>query len=509
MYDLIVSVSIGLTNSLAKAGVALAKNFFDHYPEQIFSPLTGDNRRLFLDILISLYHGFFDDDADFDGLSPSATQVRQRVTDILSTSRTWFDEQTGKPQAIDPTIDLVQKTHYCFQRLVESGWLKVERQGHKDHVFMSPLIIELLEFLDGAGKDISKNVGGSVLTVRDSLDRVLNAKSTDQDIFMSLGQAVDESRKMSRRMNRLASHLRDITEKIAELPDAAQKAEAFFNGFINESSFADYNDIKDKNHPMRFKSDILQMLHKIEFDQLVNQRVVSALEVEHDDRAAAKSALIDAITKIRGIFIRTDSLLDRVDKAHANLVHRFNEALRYRRRAGTDMKVHLEEALTLMRENDLQGSVNLPSQTPEVGGVSEDHLYKIKRQKRQLANVEGSKVRHVSKSVLLKNEMHREYLKRMTVTQDKLNIWLSEIMLSQDEIKSTDIKVETPDGFMLFIQSLRLCSGSAFFNKKFVKTLKQFEFKHSGSQDVAEHDVVYCREFTVKRRYNTTRAEHV
>ena len=464
---------------------------------------------MFLDILMSLYHRFFDDDADFDGVSPSASQVRLRITDILCTTRTWFDEQTVKEQAIDPSIDQTQKTHYCFQRLVESGWLKVERQGHKDHVFMSPLIIELLEFLDGAGKDVSKNVGGSVLTVRDSLERVLNIKSTDQDIFMSLGQAVDESRKMSRRMNRLASHLRDITEKIAELPDAPQKAEAFFNGFINESSFADYNDIKDKNHPMRFKSDILKMLHKIEFDPLANQRVVSALEVEHRDNQLAKAALMDSLTKIRSIFIRTDSLLDRVDRAHANLVHRFNDALRYRRRAGTDMKVHLEEALTLLREKDLQDTANIPSQTPEIGAISAEHLYKIKRQKRALTEQSGATRRQVSKAVLLKNEMHRDYLKRMTVTQDKLNHWLDEILPQQGELKSTEIFVDTPDSFMLFIQTLRLCAGSAFFNQKFAKTLKQYEFKYSGSKAVAEHDVVYCREFTVKRRYNTQRTDHV
>lgn len=326
---------------------------------------------------------------------------------------------------------------------------------------------------------------------------------------MSLGQAVDESRKMSRRMNRLASHIRDITEKIAELPDAPQKAEAFFNGFINETSFADYNDIKDKNHPMRFKSDILQMLHKIEFDPLAHQRVVSALEVEHRDNQLAKAALMDAVTKIRGIFIRTDSLLDRVDRAHANLVHRFNDALRYRRRAGTDMKVHLEEALTLLREKDLQNTANIPSQTPEIGAISAEHLYKIKRQKRALSEQDGNTLRQVSKAVLLKNEMHRDYLKLMTVTQDKLNQWLDEIMPQQGELKSTQIMVDTPDGFMLFIQSLRLCAGSAFFNQKFAKTLKQYEFKYSAGQAVAEHDVVYCREFTVKRRYNAKRTDHV
>jgi hypothetical protein len=317
---------------------------------------------------------------------------------------------------------------------------------------------------------------------------------------VSLEQAVDESKNMARRMNRLAMHLRDVSSKIAELPDAIQKADAFFNNFINESSFVDYNDIKKKDHPMRFKHSILSRLDALEFNHELKSKVLIALEQDSSvgDHDKALLRITESIGAIRRVFINTDNLLDRIDKTHSKLVHRFNEALRYRRRVGSDLKVHIEAALSQLKNHKSIASLPVVNPTPEMGGISGEHLYKIKRQKRQLDRQKSNAIREVSVKKKLRDKLHREFLMEMAVTQDRMNDWLTTYFDKADFLSSTDIDVETPEDFAMFIQSLRLCTDSAFLNKKFSETLKHYEFSITGT-DVIEHEAVYCRPFEISR----------
>ena len=484
------------------------KNFFDYYPEHIFSPLTGNNRRLFWDILISIYHRYFDETAEFIDDAFSASEIRRHIEGVILSARVWVDEDSGKEVSIDDLKDIDQRVYYCYQRLVDCDWLKVERRGHKDHVFMSPRIVELLQLLDTAGRDVSRHVGGSVLSVHSALSRIQDDKSTATDIVVSLEQAVDESRNMARRMNRLAMHLRDISSKIAEFPDAIQKAEAFFNDFINESSFVDYNDIKKKDHPMRFKRSILTTLEDLEFNRELKARVITSLEQDDSIGDQAELRLSDSIAAIRKVFINTDNLLDRIDKTHSKLVHRFSEALRYRRRAGSDLKEHIEDALRLMKKRKSLADLNVCNAMPDIAGISGDHLYKIKRQKRQLKRETGTAVREVSLKKKMRDKLHREFLMEMTVTQDRLNEWLDKSLGKNAVLPSSVIEVESPEDFAMFVQSLRLCSDSAFLNKKFSEVLERFEFKAT-SNEIVEHDAVYCSAFEIVRRPGAERHTHV
>ena len=477
----------------------VTKNFFDYYPEQIFSPLTGYNRRLYLDVLTSIYHRFFDETADFDEVSFPAFTIRSHIEEVIRSKKFWIDETSGKQEVINDITDLTQRVYYIFQRLTESGWLKTERQGHKDYVFMSPRIIELMQFLDSAGREISKHVGGSVLSVFNGLKTLTDEKATGPDIVSSLELAVDGSKSMARRMSRLASHLRDISEKISEFPDAIQKAEAFFEGFVNESTFVDYNDIKKRNHPMRFKAEILQLIHEIEFNSVIHARVIKALENDTAIIEPPEVKLDGSLSVIRQIFFNTDNLLDRIDKTHVKLVHRFSEALRYRRRVGSDLKERIEDTFALIRESPQLDKLALYNPMPEISAISSESLYKIKRQKRTLAPDSGTQIRKVSAEEILKGKLHRAYLRKMSINDVKLNDWLDSLLTSSREVSSSDISVETPEEFAMFIQARRLCSNNDHFTTKFRNTLALFNFTLT-SDDEREHDVVYCREFSIQRR---------
>jgi hypothetical protein len=487
----------------------MSKNFFDFYPEQIFSPLSGANSRVFIDVLMSLYHRFFDETADYDEEAVPVSIIKTHIESVLRTAKFWTDENSGSREVVSDTTDIVQKVHYTYMRLLDCGWLKLERQGHKDYVFMTPRVVELLDLLDNVGRELSRHVGGSVLSVYRNLLGITdkNQKTTAPDIVMSLEQAVEDSRSMAKRMRRLAAHLRDLTEKIAEFDDAIKKAEAFFDGFINESSFVDYNEIKKKDHPMRFKADILAMLNDIEFNPVINADVRAAMAADKSIGEQADVKLSESLAKIRGIFINTDNLLDRIDKTHANLVYRFNEALRYRRRAGSDLKERIEDVFSLLRHKPDIESLNVVNQMPEISGISAEHLYKIKRQKRTLDRNNSSQERKVSAVTMMRNRLHRDYLMMMTVNPERLLEWLDETIGSAVFISSKDIAVETPEEFVMFIQSLRLCSGSAFFKDKFSDILNNYTFTISSESDgVSDHDVVRCHEFSIQRLAATRRA---
>ena len=477
----------------------MTKGFFDYYPNNTFNLLTGENKRLYLDIIILLYKDFFDETSDYEEISFSSFKIRSKIKEELYKRASWFDEDTQEMICVNDGVDIDAHTSRVYLRLIECGWIKVDRQGHKDHVFMLPRIIELIEFLVSAGKNMSSDVGGSVFSIYQTLNVIRHQQVTDTDISVGLTKAVEDSRLIARRMNRLSSHIRGVSEKISEIGGANEKVDLFFESFIKESSFSDYKDIKSENHPFRFKSVILDFLRDFEFDGSLKDRLIKAVaKTKSIPREEANEQLMEILSKMRKIFVNTDNLLERIDLSHGKLVRRVTESVQYQKRniSGGCYR----EALELIKNKDCIESLDVANSLPQVFSISEDCLYKPKKKREKIAR--GTVVKnHISNEGRLLNKEIRAYQDSISIRDEDLCSWVADKLGSNDSMRSVDIDIVTAPDFFAFVQARRLCGQ---YREGFHATRRNYMFTLNG-EELVDHLALFSAEFTIEKSYNKDR----
>lgn len=414
--------------------------------------------------------------------------------------------------SIEGGVDVGPHAARVYNRLVECGWLKTERTGHKEYVFMSARVIELLEFIESAGQNLSSAVGGSVFSIHQTLLGIQGEKATSSDITSSLQKTVDDSRLISRRMSRLATYMREMSEKIGEQSELSYKFSLFFDGFINESSFSDYKDIKSNNHPFRFKSEILGSLRTIEYDPIIYARFISAIRENNGlDADGAATILRDSLGKIRSIFIHTDNLLDRIDKSHNKLIRRVTEAAKYQQRSETGLSNSITDALDKLKTIDYAGDLLVVNPLPSLFALSAGALYKPKQRKRPIPKSSGVAVRKVSEDEILLQAAKRGYMDSIRVTDRSLSSWVaglfSDPSVSDGRVRSRSLLIDTPAKFYLFVQARRLCMDNKEFRSRYPKTARDYSFVLIGDEQF-DHGPIICRQFEMKRQ-QTTGGRHV
>lgn len=476
----------------------MASKFFNYFPDAIFSPLTGENKRVYLDILMNLYHAFFDESADFEDAHLFDSRVRDCIRNTFIDIKVWVDEESGNPVDVMDIPDIGGQVYRIYDRLVSTGWLNVERIGHKNHVFMTPRVIELLEFLESAGGDEIREVGESVLGIYSSLKTIVEGRVTQQDMVAGLRGTERNSRAFARRMNRIAANMRDISERIGEMLLLKDKTNAYFEQFINNTSFIELQDIKSNNHPFRYRWDILALIRKIEHDPEVNQRFIDALRQDSsvDDPAFALNSMLSVVQRI---FSNADVMSERIDKNNAKLSKRFADAVRYNRRTRTDTKEKLEQAIQDISKAHPSHLVNLPNRLPYVFAFSEDGLHKPKKARPPVRPPKGVSTKQISSEEAMLSRLRRQYLQDIRVDEAVFHHWLAKLLEGHPKgLSSQDVLIETAPEFAMFIESRRLCSSSHAETSRFKTILKQYDFILTGDE-LAEHHLLFCRPFLITR----------
>ncbi|HEC58935.1 MAG TPA: hypothetical protein ENI24_05155 [Methylophaga sp.] len=478
----------------------MSKSFFDYYPDNVFNLLVGENKCLYLGIISVLFRSFFDDTSDYNDVSVSDTLIRNKVKLELIERNTLIDEDTQQLVSINDGADIQSYTNRIYSRFVECGWLKVDQQGHKKHVLMSPKIIELLEFLESAGRNLSSDVGGSVFSIYHTLKGLHNDnRITPNDIVAGLSKAVEDSRLIARRMGRLAHFIRDMSEKVGEISSSSKKVDLFFDSYIKESSFRDYKDFKGPNHPFRFKSDIIKLINEFEYDVAIRVHFSDAISsINGTSREQAGHELVVMLSKIRTVFANADYSLNRIETCNLKLVRRVTESVKYQRR-NTQGNERFKEVLQLLRGRSDIENLAVANSLPAIFALSDEAAYRPKQKKKPIKQGTGSMLRNVSEEELLAQQEKRQYMDSIKVTERSLYNWLSLILAGKDRVTSLDISIETPFEFFAFVQARRLCLGSEEFRSSFAKTYVDYQFT-TISEKLIDHGVVICRQFDIAKK---------
>lgn len=118
---------------------------FKRLPDRIFSPLASENRHRFWSVLCALYNHRFGPDAP---LPPSRGYLQSAMHKFIENHIT-YDDAWVEEEGVSPKTPLDIRAIGVFNRLVEAGWLRVERHGLERTVQMPPIIGQFLGTLVG------------------------------------------------------------------------------------------------------------------------------------------------------------------------------------------------------------------------------------------------------------------------------------------------------------------------------------------------------------------------
>lgn len=478
------------------------KNLFDYYPEAIFNPLSSPNKRLYFEVIESLYQTFFDDSVDYIETTIEITKIKSHIEQILFDSElgTYFDEDNGVEVDLKSIDEFKNRANAIYSKLKESGWLKIDKDGVRQRIFMSPRITSLIDFLSKSSTDFSDEIGGSVFSIYQTLLVVSSQNYGPKDVVAALNNATSQSRRISQRMNNLGAELLDLHEKLGELLDLSEKTKMFFEDFIGNSSFTAYKDIKGVNHPFRFKSEILKLLDNMEYmPNLRNKIITNIQEAGNIDSEKAHSDLIGMLRIIRNVFYNTEPLLDRIDRNHSRLVKRINEAVKYQQRTPTSISESFTKALSLIKQIDSDiGILSVNSPIPKIYAFKDSSFTLPICKKTPIQTKQALVNRSISNHKAMQIKLYRNYAQRLFVTQDGFLKWL-EKQFQQHEVEnisSLNIKVETIEDTIFFSQARRLCKPSHEQKSQFSRAMESYSFTLL-SEVAIEHETVICRPFNL------------
>lgn len=481
------------------------KNLFDYYPEAIFNPLASPNKRLYFAVIESLYSTFFDDSAEYIETTIEIAKIKSHIEHVLFDSElgAYFDEDKGVEVELKSIEDFKNRAGAIYSKLKESGWLKIDKDGVRQRIYMSPRINGLIEFLSKSSHNFSDEIGGSVFSIYQTLLGVSSQNYSAKDIVGALNNATSQSRRISQRMNNLGAELLDLHEKLGELLDLSEKTKMFFEDFIGNSSFTAYKDIKGTNHPFRFKSEILKLLENLEYNPSLREKIIALLqEAGNIDSEKAHADLMGMLRIIRDVFYSTEPLLNRIDRNHGRLVKRVNEAVKYQQRTPSSTSERFTEALSLIKQSDNENDefgVNSP--VTKVYAYKDSNFTLPSCKKPAIQTQQTFANSGISSPRAMQIKLSRDYAQRLFITQDGFLGWLEQQFQQHntDDISSINIEVNTIEDTIFFAQSRRLCKPSHEQKKQFNNVLDKYGFTLL-SEDTVEHETVICRPFKLSKK---------
>lgn len=480
-------------------------HFFNLYPDNIFFPLASENRKAYLDLIVSMHSKFFSESAEFIDTSMPIPRIKAFIEEEIHEGN-WNAEGESEEDSIR------SRATYVYNRLLETGWLNVRKDGIKQDIYMSSKVSMLVDFIEKIQLYSSGEIGGGVLSIRNNLESILSPRSRTSatDISQMLDQVVQDTQSLGKTMKNLALHLTDISQDFRRFTMLDEKMTLFFEGFIKNSSFSDYNLIKGQHHPFRFKSEILDMLYSIEYEVDTTERVVNSIQ-EHNKLKTAQDfpyekaleSLKNKVRVIRNIFENTEHLIEKIDASHARLGRQVNESIKYHSRTPSSAINDFESLLKTIKETGVKGNISNP--LPVYPLISLELVARIPKKRKPITQRKSTIKTQIPEEVIRQKEEKRLALERRTINQEKLVKWLDKLFSQHGElgqINSADIPVSTIEDFVAFTVCRRLGTKDEKLHRNYSDTLKQYSFTLTGD-DLIEHEHTFCQPFSILKRFGS------
>lgn len=350
----------------------------------------------------------------------------------------------------------------------------------------------------------SEQLGGLIVEVRNALEGVrVNAGQN----ALGLHKAAQDALGFGRYLRSVLSSLREIERQVLTSRDLGERLQHFFEDFVDRILLKDYAAISTTAHPYRFRYAILDAVQQLEDSPVDIESLANAYAEAHlaSDRDAARDMVFDDLDKIRRVLARIDEAFVRIQQHRARLEVRLRNTVRYAgRRADAFLRVSEKLVMDLDRLIEHRRGERLELDVPgflhPVTSPFSPSLLARPRGERTEITLDAITLPEPEPIHLLRRQLEREYLDRITIVPEKVVTFL-DAKVPSGPFEARDLAIDGLDDFLAFEAMRRAARGMV--NGQFPDALSRrlrglYRFELLGTEPV-DNDWVTCDNFMICR----------
>ncbi len=460
---------------------------FNKLPDDLFLPLSGQNRFIYQAVLVELADLFFDEDL-IDPFIPRDL-VRSTIEEavIKHGIRSWVPEgeETEEQEAPRSTSEYASR---IYRRLVKTGWLDEEQQLYRTYVLMAPSISYLLRTLMQVATFQKKSYGGAVLNVLSSVEAAIK---DPQGRGLTLQEAARSAAEFSAHLTDMLLGLRELKQSFAATSNPQEIVKGFFEQFVEAILVSDYKTLKTHNNPFRFRRQLLGMLKELQFDEgRLSMLIQHYQEVLELGNAEAEAKVHKHISRIIRIFESVDQRLAAIDDFRFRLEKRVSDTVRYMDKTTPGMSSRLSRLIARLAEQD-EESLPLADTLESYAFLSPKSVRSAPR-RRTPPTLKIIQQKVIDPEVLAMRQRFKEYKERRQITGPRLDAYIERHLDGGERINAGEFRIDSIEDYICFSYVRHIASLG---NKaKNIQGKYQLQFK---DRYVSICDMVECRDFTL------------
>lgn len=491
LYVGLISVRIDLLNVQRVDPFSV---LFNKLPDDIFLPLSGQNRYIYEVVLLELADLFFDEDL-IDPFIPKDL-VRSTIENAVVRFgiRRWAAESDEEGESEVP-LSSADYTNRIYRRLVQTGWLEEEQRIYRTYVLLSPAISYLLRSLTSIARLEKRSYGGAVLNVLSSLE---SAIADPEGRGITLAEAAQTAADFSAHLTDMLLGLRELKISLSGSSTPQEIVRSFFDRFVEHILVSDYKTLKTKNNPFRFRRKILSMMRDLQFDPLKVDQLTRHYQMQYElDQEEAEALVHQHINRIIRIFESVDQRLAAIDDFRYQLEKRVADTVRYMDKTTPGMAARLSRLIAELAKKE-DSAIPPVGNLEEVGFISPSSVRspirrRVEAKPRMITQAE------IDPKVLELRQLFKEWKERREVKVDRIEAYLDEQFAGRDSLNATEFRIDSIEDYICFSYVRHLNS----LGKKARKTADRYRIQFE-DRYVNVSDMVECRGFVIHRTTSGT-----
>lgn len=469
---------------------------FRRLPDDLFRPLSGPNRHVYVEILSSLHKLFFSDSAA--SIFPSDKTVRTEIEEtLISLSlRDWMPEDDDETLPDIPD-NAAGHAWRAYRRLVRCGWLEEEQEGYATRVVIPSDVGRLLSALLEISSQRTRLYGGVVQSIYNSIRQV---KEQPEKQAAALAEAAHQAHEFFLHLRSLEYGLRDLTKSLKNIHDPKKLLGSFFTDFVEEFLVADYKTLHTQENPFRFRTEILRIVRELRFSTIAKETLPTAYL-----RLQIVKSLGDALGRVdqdlqvlQRVFEEADNHLARIDTYRSSLERRVAESIRYLDKTQPGAAARLARLTSRLADVDESMLCMLPPlhRMARILPLSPKSPRSPSSTK-QPPDPQRLRIRVPNPAHAERLKAIREYQKRRQVDPKRIEEYLERSLANHNEISARNLSIETVDDFIAFAH-LRQLKRFAQMGKAGQRLANGYEVRSGNA--FQENQWLRFKDFTVIRR---------
>lgn len=318
-------------------------NLFDRIPTDLFSPLTGEHARRYMNMLTRLHEDFFGPDGE---IAPDDGFPRRRITEVIESYLR--DAPWPTVEGDERQTPLEIQAQEIFARLRDTGWLTEDRIDVRVLITMKPIVQHLLGLLIQFAEHGPEYIGGTVQMIYTMLKSVVEDPEGQAAGFH---QSAQTARSMFETLAATKVRAQETMERLAEFQNISEYANAYFRDYIADLYIADYHNLRTVNHPLRHRHDIVSLVTELREDPQKRALLLKWYQDNAKRLGDPEVALEKDISRIMR-FNSIEQHLDRLDSAMNRVNTQALNYLKYATRTRGQIEALLDCAIAHVASSD-------------------------------------------------------------------------------------------------------------------------------------------------------------